>query len=287
MRLAKSLPRRKHEKMPEADRSETGASLAKVWLWNAAGFIQLDGLPLWDRGFRYGMAVFESLRCSPGHAWFSKEHFGKLRRTAEALGWPLHSDWEVPAETLLRTRSEEGFARVYLTAGDGSPSAPIVNPRIILFFEPRARVLPGSYSLSADSTPFQPVLQGCKTGAYWPHILALCAALDHGAQETLLFNAKGLLLGCAMANVFLRISGKWRTPPPGTGAREGIIREWVMNGLPVEEELVTRDESRAAEAAFISSSWLGIMPVHSICGRKVSIPEDVVFLRRKLEDFCT
>ena len=43
-----------------------------------------------------------------------------------------------------------------------------------------------------------------------------------------------------MANVFVVSEGRVRTPDIGTGARAGVVREWVMDRVKVTEALLTR-----------------------------------------------
>lgn len=261
---------------------------SRVWLWTPAGFSRLDGLPAWDRGFRYGMAVFESIRCSPGRLWFWEEHAAKLAQTAERLKWPLPHGALSRAAALLQEQAPpapfEGFARLYLTAGDGAPTAPVETPRLLLFFEPRTRSLPQTYHLVESPAPHQPVLPGAKAAAYWNHIRALEDAQRRGAHETLLFNADGHLVGAAMANVFISKNGRWMTPAASTGTREGVVRDWVIQNHPTAEAHLSRKDCREADALFLTSSWLGILPVASVEGINKPLPQEVSSLRKQLED---
>lgn len=258
-----------------------------VWLWTPLGFCPLEGLPPWDRGFRYGMAVFESIRCSPGRLWFWEQHAQKLAQTAVRLGWPLPHDALPNAAALLEKQplppSHEGFARLYLTAGDGSPTCPVKEPRLLLFLEPRRRILPEGYRLVECGTPYQPVLPGGKAAAYWGNLRALGDAVSRGAQETLLFAPDGHLIGAAMANAFVKKDGRWLTPHASTGCREGVVRDWVLQNHPVTETLLTRADCREAEALFITNSWLGILPVASLGGMDKSLAPEVSELRKVLD----
>ncbi len=59
------------------------------------------------------------------------------------------------------------------------------------------------------------------------------------------------------------------TPALETGARAGVIREWVMRRLAAAETLLQRTDVEAADEIFLTSSWLGIMPAASVAGREL------------------
>ncbi len=272
---------------PPRNRMPKAASASSVsWIWTNTGFRPVDGIPVWDRGFRYGMAVFESIRCGRGGPWFWEEHFAGLAKTASRLGWPLDPASSSPAASLLAGRTGDGFARIYLTAGDGAPTAPVVAPRLLLTHEARQRILPESYAVVESPSAHHPVLGGVKSACYWPNLLALEAARARDAGETLLFNANGHLIGAAMANVFLKKNGTWHTPAAATGAREGIVRQWVLERIPAVEGILDRSACQAAEAFFLTNSWLGIMPVHALQERPIEVPREVRALREELEKVC-
>jgi branched-subunit amino acid aminotransferase/4-amino-4-deoxychorismate lyase len=72
-----------------------------------------------------------------------------------------------------------------------------------------------------------------------------------------------------MANVFSVTQGRVQTPDLSTGARSGVVREWVMRRVQVEETLIARAGIATAEELFLTSSWLGVMPVASVDGRQL------------------
>src|SRR5438034_962042 len=130
----------------------------KAWRWNGAAYEPCDSLPLTDRGFRYGMAVFESLRVdADGAAEFFDRHLSRLIQACAEREIPVEESTLAAAEALLsdawkggggrmgeRENGEKGespirplshspipppspsttaaFARLYVTAGDGGPA---------------------------------------------------------------------------------------------------------------------------------------------------------------------
>jgi branched-subunit amino acid aminotransferase/4-amino-4-deoxychorismate lyase len=82
-----------------------------------------------------------------------------------------------------------------------------------------------------------------------------------------------MLMSACMGNVFLKTGGVWATPSTSYGARAGVVREWVMERLPTRQTSVSRAMLSHCEAMFITSSWLGIMPVQSLDGRLLETQE--------------
>ena len=107
-----------------------------------------------------------------------------------------------------------------------------------------------------------------KTANYWPNLSALEAARAAGADEALLFHPDGTLISASMANVFLVLEdGTVATPPLESGARAGVVREWVLARQPVEERHLERPVLSRVRECFLTSSWRGIPPVHRLNSR--------------------
>jgi branched-subunit amino acid aminotransferase/4-amino-4-deoxychorismate lyase len=75
----------------------------KSWRWNGAAYEPCDSVPLTDRGFRYGMAVFESLRVNAdGTAEFFDKHLARLVQACAEREIPVEESALAAAEALLR-----------------------------------------------------------------------------------------------------------------------------------------------------------------------------------------
>ncbi len=239
------------------------------WFWNGTAFAPCAGIPLADRGFRYGMAFFESLAIRGGEAEFLDAHLSRLQAACAQCGWPVEPATLAGAGEWLRQASFPAptFARLYVTAGEGGPTAPVSVPRLFLFCEPRSPALPAPYRLAFSPSAHLPLLGGLKTANYWANVEALRAAKAAGCDEALLFNPKDELISACMANVFVVLEGELVTPAPATGARRGVVREWVMRRRPVAERTLHRRDLENATECFLTSSWLGVTPVASLNAR--------------------
>jgi branched-subunit amino acid aminotransferase/4-amino-4-deoxychorismate lyase len=249
--------------------------MMKSWLWTGGGFRAGATLPIPDRGFRYGMSVFESFPVRNGRPAFLMEHLARIETACERCGFgvslpPLHR-----IERLFSRAAIDGFARIYVTAGDGSVTEPARNGRVLVLLESRApvasRVYHRGYDLGIHPEPISTPFPGLKTGNYWGHLLAFQSGVRRQKNETLLINARGEIISAAMANLFAVRGNCLCTPALASGARDGVMREWVCRRRDVEEALLRRSDIEAATEIFLTSSWLGVMPVRSIEGRSIRL----------------
>jgi branched-subunit amino acid aminotransferase/4-amino-4-deoxychorismate lyase len=275
----------------------------KSWLWTGTAYKTCRNLPLTDRGFRYGMSVFESLRINAGSGpEFFDKHLSRLIQACAERDIPVDESALAAAERLLtrawkrevqRSGSGEtktrghgdsprprvpasprpssdiaGFARIYVTAGDGAPAAPTEHPRIFVFIEPRTP--PGSddaWEIGLHDETYQPPFGGLKTANYWFNCDALAQARRRKFDETILFNDRAEVVSGCCANVFVVRDDRISTPPRSSGCRAGVIREWVIARRKVEERRLRREDIVNADEIFLTNSWLGIMPVATVEGR--------------------
>jgi branched-subunit amino acid aminotransferase/4-amino-4-deoxychorismate lyase len=248
------------------------------WLWSGANFLAAGSVPVSDRGFRYGMSVFETIRIANGTAGFLADHLNRLASAALKCGFPLPREALAAVPSLLSRLDGPGVARVYITAGDGAPAAPAETPRVVLLYEPRLRALPDNYTVLSSPNPHLPPFGGLKTANYWTNTEALRRARLLGAEECLLFRPDGRLTGAAMANVFVKTDEGWLTPSLQCGARDGVIRAWTLAQIPVRQAPLTRELVHAAVSVFLTSSWIGLMQVACLDGQPLQLDREIAEL---------
>jgi branched-subunit amino acid aminotransferase/4-amino-4-deoxychorismate lyase len=239
----------------------------KAWRWNDAAFEPGDSLPLSDRGFRYGMAVFESLRVTRGVAEFFEQHLARLVQACAEREFGVDETALSAAGDLFANETSHGFARLYVTAGDGAPSES-AQPRIFILLEDRTPPGPDdSWEITFHDESYHAPFGGLKTANYWFNCDAFAHARRRGFDETLLFNDRAELVSASMANVFVLRDAHLCTPPRTSGARAGVIREWVIKRRKVEERRLRREDVVNADEIFLTNSWIGVMPVATVEGR--------------------
>jgi branched-subunit amino acid aminotransferase/4-amino-4-deoxychorismate lyase len=240
---------------------------SRSWRWNGKKFVDAKTVPLTDRGFRYGMSVFESFRVTNGKAEFFEKHAMRILSTCAELDLTVSDSAIRHAEKLLAGAEMDGFARVYVTAGDGGPGSAASNPRVYVFIEERAAETEESFEVTISDESYRPVFGGLKTANYWFNTAALTQARGRGFNEALLFNDFAELVSACCSNVFIVRDDRIATPPRSSGARQGVIREWVIARRKVEERRLRREDVVNADEIFLTNSWLGVMPVATVEGR--------------------
>lgn len=223
-------------------------------------------VPVTDRGFRYGMSVFETFAVSVGRVLFRDEHEDRLRRACGA------AEFATPTlRALPDLEGRTGMLRLYVTAGDGRPGQQAESSRVFALFEDGE--LPDATGpglrLTVSRAPVASVLGGWKTGNYWAHVQAFAEARRQGFDEAVVCNLQGAVMSAAMGNLFIVQAGRVLTPAREAGARDGVVRSWVTGHVPVEETQVTVEDLDSAEEVFVTNSRLGVFPVAEIDGRRL------------------
>lgn len=252
------------------------------WKWSEKKFSRWDYVWVGDRGFRYGMAVFESFPIVRGAPLFLAQHYTRLEQSCKIAGFRVELPELVDFEKFFKREASDifYFARIYVTAGGGGVTEDWTPGSVLIFIEPIVvENPPGFYKLISYPEPYAPPHPGLKTANYWPNILALQHARKNECNEAFLFNARSELVSASMANIFMVRGGKIETPALECGARNGVIREWVMERREVAECRIKEADLAAADEIFLTNSRFGIMPVSARDGRSLPSQEIATQLR--------
>jgi branched-subunit amino acid aminotransferase/4-amino-4-deoxychorismate lyase len=249
----------------------------RAWLHENGVWTPDATLPVTDRAMRYGMAVFETIGIRSGHPLLLAEHLALLEESARTLlstpvgsaglrlGEPAYGSESLSGPLPKLHNDDTGILRLYLTAGDGTPTAPVTTTRLFALFEPHdPTTIPHEQNARLHPEPVTPFGHGRKTANYWMNCAAQSAAQVAGFDHALLSDHHGHLLSAAFGNLFFVLDGQVCTPSLSLAVRPGVIRAWVMQQQPVHE--VEFSAARLAEATelFLTNSRLGVMPLR--CG---------------------
>lgn len=229
---------------------------------------------LWDRAIRFGMSVFETIAIHHGNPLFLDAHMDRLSRAAAGLMDVSIDALCAEARQVVQECVPEasGVVRVYVCAGEGGPLDPVDTPGGFVIAE-ECEVLAGpggGLRAVIDAAPCVPAPGGWKTGNYWQNIRALRAAHATGFSDAVLTGPDGSVISFAMGNLFALSGNRWLTPPPACGARQGVVRGWVLENFPCEESPLTTDDLRSAESVFMTNSRTGISWVSELDGRPLT-----------------
>jgi para-aminobenzoate synthetase/4-amino-4-deoxychorismate lyase len=121
---------------------------------------------------------------------------------------------------------------------------------------------PVSVLIAEAPLPAARPLAGHKSTQRAEYDAGMRAAQSVGAFDTLFFGAEGQLVEGGRCNVFVRLEGRWYTPPLADGALPGVMRavlladaEWAAS-----ERRITRAELGRAEALIVCNALRGAVP---------------------------
>ncbi|MFM0741324.1 aminodeoxychorismate synthase component I [Paraburkholderia xenovorans] len=88
-----------------------------------------------------------------------------------------------------------------------------------------------------------------------------------GAFDTLFFNERGELTEGGRSNVFVKLDGRWWTPPLESGVLPGVMRSVMLEEdreLQAAERVLTRADLSNAEALLICNALRGAIPAYIV-----------------------
>ena len=246
------------------------------------------GIPIRDRGFIYGDAVFDAARTFNGVPFKLAEHVKRLYdslryvRIDPGMGMDEMEDWSrkvVEHNYPLLPPGQDMWVMQRITRGvEGAESAPtvLIETHAIPFVA-RAPLYRDGARVTTPSVPRVPprfMSPRAKTHNYLNLVLGDLEAqgTDPGSWAVLLDEAGNLTEGRG-SNIFLVKDGAVATPR-GQYVLEGITRNTVLDladglGLDTAERDLDLFDAYTADEAFLTSTSLCICPVSSVNGTSI------------------
>ncbi len=257
-------------------------------------------VPVLDRGFLYGDAVFETVAVYGATPFRLDRHIARFVEACRLLAMPLPS---TPAEISRRVRRvidandlRDGLVRFSLTRGRSQRGLGTRGCHdqtfLVLCFPPK----PPPTTLAREGAkvavagwrriPPECLPAGAKTANYLNNILAHAEALEAGAQEALMLTVEGHVAEGTVSNFFFVEDGRLLTPPLDLGVLPGITREVVIEaaarlGIKVREGRFALADIGRFDEAFYTNSNVVIMPVADVGGQHFTIPGQVTCALRE------
>ncbi|MGZ3315049.1 MAG: aminotransferase class IV [Caulobacteraceae bacterium] len=233
-------------------------------------------IPIDDRGFLLGDGLFETVLFKAGKPVLWEQHMARLIRGCETIGLPLPDGRRLESEARRavadrRLGSARAAVRLTWTAGSGGrglgrPEPTI--PRLVASAAASPRpVAPAVVVVSTIRRNARSPSARLKSLGYLDNVLARRESEAAGADEALLLNTAGHAACASAANLFWITDGRIYTPSLGCGVLNGVVRNQVIGSAPVEEVRANLDTLLKAEAAFLTSSLIGVRMVKVLAGR--------------------
>ena len=240
-------------------------------------------IPVMDRGFLFGDAVYEVIPFYDGVGFRLDEHLARLARSLDAVGIELKLDW-LPIFDHLLALNPGRHQAVYLQISRGvAPQRRLrspenVAPTVLAYSYPIKLALEGSLETVAGIravTVEDLRWQRCdiKATGLLANILALNEAEARGADEPLLISDGWVTEGTS-CNLFMVEDGQLLTPILDShilgGTTRGLVLELASQAqIDLREERISQAHLASADEIWISSSTRGVLPVIELDGQPV------------------
>lgn len=237
-----------------------------------------------DRGFTLGDGLFETVLAEAGVLAHLTDHLDRLAAGCAVLGLP-EPDRAEAERRMRRALADAGLqetraaVRLSWTAGAGGRGLDRpepLSPALVATAAPAPKPdAPARLVTSRVRRNDQSPTARLKSLAYLDNVLARREARAAGADEAVMLNTRGEIACAAAANLFWIAGGRLYTPHLDCGVLAGTVRGRVIAaaarlGEPVRAVRAGPEALAAADAAFLTSSLIGLRPVSAVDGCKLA-----------------
>jgi branched-chain amino acid aminotransferase len=246
---------------------------------------------LFDAGFVAGDGVWEGLRLHRGGLLFLDAHLDRLFAGARAIGLDIGLSRAQMVAALRGMLAANGMQdgvhiRVMVTRGEKKtanqdPRNALGRPTVAIvaeYKEPSPATRERGLSLCTSTircTPAEMFDMRLNSHSRLNLVMALNQAIAAGADEALMLDPHGFVSSCNATNFFFLANGEVCTSR-GDYCFNGITRANVIelcqrNGMAMNLADFRLDDVYAAEEAFVTGTFGGVMPVGVVDGRALAV----------------
>ncbi len=243
-------------------------------------------VPIMDRGFLFGDAVYEVMRIYRGRCWLEAEHMARLRRSLAEMELPA-VDLEALGERTRRTIEAsgvvEGTAYLHITRGVAPRSHAYPNPPVppteLIVIRPYDDSGTALKRESGVAVVSRPDLRWKRCDVKSTNLLANVVALESanraGAYEAVLVDADGMITEATHSSVLWIREGRLCGTPNDEAILPGTTRflaQRLAAGQEiafVEERISLADLLKADEAMLVGTT-IEVMPILAVDGHGIA-----------------
>ncbi len=247
-------------------------------------------IPLSNIKYTYGFGVYENVRVSNGLVYFLKDHTERLFESAETIGLDHSFSEEFIKNNILdliRDYKSETFNLKILLIGGTTKEKAILNILCLNPLFPDRKL----YRDGADfiTYNYERAFPHAKTLNMLESYLAYGKAKEMKAHDALLINHDGFILEGTRTNFFC-IKDKIIYTPFEKDILLGVMRKVVLkvagqNGYQIAEKNIKPEDIKSYDGAFVTSTSSKIIPIKSVDGNILNIPESLEELMKLLNEF--
>lgn len=235
-----------------------------------------------NRGYKYGDALFETLKVVHGKILFWEDHYFRLMSSMRILRMeiPMNFTMEFLESEILKTLDAnhliEATSRVRLNinrmaGGKYLPETNAIEFNIVSepfdsdFYLLNDNIF--TVDLFKDFFVAPGLLSSIKSNNKMIHILGSIYANENKFDNCLLLNTNKSIVEGLNGNLFLVKDNQIKTPPIEDGCLKGIMRKQVMeaisaiDGYELVEASISPFELQKADELFLTNVIVGIQPI--------------------------
>lgn len=245
---------------------------------------------VFDAGFILGDGVWEGLRVAGGHPAFLDQHLDRLFEGAAAIALDIGLTRDELTAAIYSTLAANTMTgdgvHVRLMVTRGPKRTPYQDPRvsagpatIVIICEYKdplpATVERGLSLFTVHVRRASPDTLDPKLNAHSKlnDITACIQAYTAGADEALMLDPNGFVATCNSTHFFVVKRGEvWTSSGMyclGGITRANVLRVCREAGIPAYEKSFSLTDVYSADEAFVTGTFAGVVPVHTIDGRTI------------------
>ena len=230
-----------------------------------------------NRGFKYGDAVFETIKVVNNKIIFWEDHYFRLMASMRMLRMKIPMSFtleflEKEILSLVKANNTSQKSRVRLTIfrKEGGLYTPKTNEiDFLLEASELNHNIKNDYKIDIfkDFYNYSGLLSTIKTNNKMLNTLASVFAKENDLDNCILINEKKGVVEVTNGNIFIVKDNVVKTPATTEGCIKGIVRKKVLEILSkneefkVEETSISPFEIQKADEVFITNAIIGIQPV--------------------------
>jgi len=230
-----------------------------------------------NRGFKYGDAIFETIKVSNNRVIFWEDHYFRLMSSMRMLRMkiPMKFTLEFLEQEILKTvAAQDGSTsyrvRLNVYRKDGGLYTPKTN-KIDYLIDVKANtyVTKEIYTVDVfkDFYNYSGLLSTIKTNNRMVNTLASIYAKENDLDNCVLINENKGVVEVTNANIFIVKGNVVKTPAFTEGCIRGIVRKKVIEiitkneDFTIEETTISPFEIQKADEVFITNAIIGVQPI--------------------------
>lgn len=244
-------------------------------------------ISLENRGFKYGDAIFETIKVSNGNVIFFEDHYFRLMASMRMLRMkiPMRFTLEFLEQEILKSvaaqeKSNSYRIRLSVYRKDGGLYTPITNEvDYLIEVNVNSSQSKENYiiDLYKDFYNFSGLLSTIKTNNRMVNTLASIYASENDFDNCVLLNERKGIVEVTNGNIFIVKGNTIKTPAQTEGCIKGVVRKKIIEILEnnpdfiLEETAISPFEIQKADEVFITNAIIGIQPVTKYRKKEFSV----------------